>query len=70
LEAGLRTGRLVAAAAVLVLLLLHNDVWNSAPRTWALLGWLPLDIAYHVGWLVAGTLVLLLVLRVTWPRTR
>ena len=51
--------------AVLVLIVLHNDVWNRHSDA-VLLGWIPFDLAYHVAWVGLGTAVLHLVLRATW----
>ena len=66
----MRFARLAAAASVLAVMALHNDWWNRAPREAPVLGFVPADIAYHALWLAAASLVLWLVLRVTWPRER
>ncbi len=58
---------MLAAAAVAVTLVLHNDTWNRAPNDAAILG-LPWDVAYHVAWIALATLSLRLVIRAAWPR--
>ncbi len=67
---GARLPRVAVSAAVLVVMMLHNDVWHRAPRTAPALGWIPADIAYHVVWLALATLVLWAALRVAWPAGR
>ena len=57
---------LLAVLAVLLLYGLHNDIWNRAPKEGVLFGWFPLDIAYHVGWVVLAAFVLWLVMRAAW----
>lgn len=48
-----RAHRRTFAAIVLALLALHVDVWNHG-RGGLVLGWLPWDLAYHLGWMLAA----------------
>ncbi len=60
--------RIVVVLAVLVLLVLHNDGWNRERTAQAIWGWVPVDLAYHVVWVVASSAVLWLVMRAAWGR--
>lgn len=58
-------GRRLAYAALLLLYLLHNDLWYwDDPRV--VMG-LPVGLTYHVGLSVAASLVMLLMVRFAWP---
>ena len=62
-------GRLLAVIAVLVVVVLHNDDWNQEPQLEPVGGWIPADMAYHLLWLIAASVALVLVMRVTWRRS-
>lgn len=51
-----RSHRRLLAVLVVVLLVLHLDVWNHG-RAGLVLGWLPWDLAYHLAWMAAATAV-------------
>jgi hypothetical protein len=52
-------------AALLVLYLLHNDLWlwNDATRVFGL----PVGLVYHIGFSVAASIVLTLLVLKAWP---
>jgi hypothetical protein len=51
-----RAHHVLLACLVLVLLVLHLDVWNH--RVGGLVfGWLPWDLAYHLAWMAAAAAV-------------
>ena len=52
--------------ALVLLLLLHNDVWLWDDGS-LMLG-LPVGMTYHVGYSVAAFLLLLLLVKFAWPR--
>ena len=56
------------SAAVVLLLVLHNDWWNRS-HGGAVLGWIPFDLVYHVAWVGLGAIVLSWIRRATWRRT-
>lgn len=52
---------------ILIMLILHNDFWlwdRIDPLT---LGWMPVGLFYHVIYLLAATVVLVLMVRFAWP---
>ena len=55
---------------VVALFVFHNDVWNREPQLVPTAGWLPADMTYRLGWLVAASIVLGILLRVTWKQAR
>lgn len=60
--------RRVFAALVAVMVLLHVDVWNHGRTEPLVLGWLPWDLAYHLGWMALGTgLVFYMTSGALWP---
>ncbi|MDC0716046.1 hypothetical protein [Nannocystis bainbridge] len=55
------------AVLTAALIVLHIDPWNAGPGP-LLFGWLPWDLAYHLAWMAAGTLlVLYMTSRAIWP---
>ncbi|HXT21678.1 MAG TPA: DUF3311 domain-containing protein [Thermoanaerobaculia bacterium] len=59
-------GRRLAAALLVALFVLHQDVWFW--RDARLLLGMPIGLAYHVAFCVASTLLLALAVRWGWPR--
>ena len=59
-------GRRLAAALLVALFALHQDIWFW--RDARVLFGLPIGLAYHVAFCVAVTLVLALAVRWGWPR--
>lgn len=55
-------------AAMVALLVLHNDWWNRS-HGGAVLGWIPFDLAYHLAWVGLAAIVLSWILKATWGRT-
>jgi len=53
-----RGHRTLAATSIAALLVLHVDAWNASRVEPMLLGWIPFDLAYHLAWMVAASLVL------------
>lgn len=56
----------VVLAAALVLAALHQDSWFRDDPT-IVLGFLPIGLAYHVGYTLAAALFWYAVLRLAWP---
>ena len=59
-------GRRLAAALLVALFALHQDVWFWRDAR-VVLG-VPIGLAYHVAFCIAVTLVLALAVRWAWPR--
>jgi len=53
-------------AALVILLLLHNDLWLWDDAS-LLLG-LPVGMTYHIGYSLAAFLLFLLLVKFAWPR--
>ena len=58
-------GKLIAAGFVL-LFVLHQDFWWRDDAT-LLFGFLPISLAYHVGWTLLTAFGWFLVTRLAWP---
>ena len=57
----------VFAALAVALVGLHFDRWNDhRVEPWAL-GWMPADLAYHVGWVIAATALIFYLCARVWP---
>jgi hypothetical protein len=52
-------------AALVLLLALHNDFWQWDDPT-LVLG-LPIGFAYHIGYCVAASILMLLFVKLAWP---
>lgn len=59
-------GRRAVWTAFAVLFLLHHDFWNWDDRT-LLFGWLPVGLAWHVGFSVAAGVLWAAAVRWAWP---
>ena len=59
--------RLVLVLVVVVLYALHQDVWFWRTASPLLFGFLPIGITYHVGYTVAVTVLMSLLVKVAWP---
>lgn len=62
-----RRHRWVFAGAVVVLLVLHVDVWNQGRGDALILGFIPYDLAYHLLWMVVAWAVVIYMTVFVWP---
>lgn len=54
-------------AIVVLMILLHQDFWLWTNST-LLFGFLPVGLAYHLGYSVLASLVMLALVATAWPR--
>ncbi|MDQ3487869.1 MAG: DUF3311 domain-containing protein [Acidobacteriota bacterium] len=59
--------RLLLAAVVAVLYLLHQDFWFWREARPLVFGFLPIGLAYHAAYCVAVALLMWTLTRVAWP---
>jgi hypothetical protein len=59
--------RSVATAALVLLYLLHQDIWFWRTARPLVFGFLPIGLFYHVAFTLAVSLVLWLMVAVMWP---
>jgi hypothetical protein len=59
--------RLVIAALILAVFLLHQDYWNWA-KSAPLFGFLPVGLAYHAAYCVLSAALMWVLVRFAWPR--
>jgi len=59
---------LISTLAFVALFLLHHDFWNWNNHT-LVLGFLPIGLAYHVGYSLAAGLFWFLVTKYAWPHS-
>lgn len=59
-------GRTIVWGAILLLIVLHHDVWNWDSRT-LIFGIIPLTLFYHVGISIAASVVWFVATRCAWP---
>ena len=57
----------LAAAAVALLYLLHQDIWFWREARPLVLGFLPIGLFYHAIFTLAASVVMWLLVRVAWP---
>lgn len=55
------------ASALTVVALLHQDFWFWKAKT-LLFGFLPVGLAYHMGYSLLASLTLWLLVRYAWPK--
>ena len=61
------TSRLPPALAVLALYLLHQDVWFWRASRPLVFGFLPIGLAWHAGYCVAVSILMVWLTRAAWP---
>lgn len=54
------------AVLVIAVLLLHQDIWNWTNRT-LVFGFVPIGLAYHVGYSLLAATTMALLVRFLWP---
>lgn len=59
---------LISILAFVVLFILHHDFWNW-DKTTMIFGFMPVGLAYHVGYSIAAGLLWYLVCRFAWPHS-
>ena len=59
--------RLLLAAVVAALYVLHQDLWFWREARPLLFGFLPVGLAYHAGYCLAVSLLMWTLTRVAWP---
>jgi hypothetical protein len=59
--------RFLLTAAVLVLYVLHQDLWFWRDARPLVFGFMPIGLFYHVAYTLAVTVVLWLLVRHAWP---
>lgn len=58
--------RALIAAGVIVVAALHQDFWFWTDKT-LLLGFVPVGLAYHMGYCVMTALMMAALVKVAWP---
>jgi hypothetical protein len=59
--------KIIAAAIIIVLYVLHQDVWLWGQARPLVFGVLPAGLAYHVGYTLVTSLALWWLVRLAWP---
>ena len=62
------TKTILLTLLVAVVYLLHQDFWNWEKIDPLVLGFLPVGLAYHVGYSIVAALTMLALVRFAWPR--
>ncbi|MCS6860870.1 MAG: DUF3311 domain-containing protein [Abditibacteriales bacterium] len=52
---------------VVIVILLHHDIWNWKNST-LVLGFIPIGLAYHIGYSCLAALTMWLLVRLAWPK--
>ena len=53
---------------IAVVYLLHQDFWNWKKIEPLVLGFLPIGLAYHVGYSLVAALTMLVLVKFAWPK--
>jgi hypothetical protein len=51
---------------VIAVLVLHHDIWNWTNKT-LVMGFLPIGLAYHIGYAIVASLTMALLVKFAWP---
>lgn len=57
----------IFAGLALALVILHFDACNNHRIEPLVLGWIPIDLAYHLGWIVLATALVFYMTARVWP---
>lgn len=55
------------ALFVLIVAALHHDWWNWTNKS-LVLGFLPMGLAYHIGYALLASFTMLLLIKFAWPK--
>ncbi len=65
----MKRGKLLALTSlVLAFYALHQDFWNWRRAEPLVLGFLPVGLAYHVGYSIWAAVTMAVLVRLAWPR--
>lgn len=59
--------RWLLTSLVVIVVLLHQDFWLWTDRS-LVFGFLPVGLAYHLGYAILASLTMALLVRYAWPR--
>ncbi|WP_309696945.1 DUF3311 domain-containing protein [Armatimonas sp.] len=55
------------AALVVVVLILHHDIWNWTNKS-LVFGFLPIGLAYHAGYALLAACTMAVLVKFLWPK--
>ena len=58
---------LLLVSMVLTVYLLHQDFWNWKRADPLLFGFLPIGLAYHIGYSILAAIMMAVLVRFAWP---
>lgn len=65
----MKTGKaLFLAALIFAVYLLHQDFWNWKKTEPLVLGFLPIGLAYHVGYSILAAILMAVLVKLAWPK--
>jgi hypothetical protein len=59
---------LFLAALIFAVYLLHQDFWNWKKTEPLVLGFLPIGLAYHVGYSILAAILMAVLVKLAWPK--
>ncbi len=59
---------ILLALMLVTLYLLHQDFWNWKSFEPLVFGFLPIGLAYHVGYSIVASVAMVVLVRFAWPR--
>ena len=60
--------KFLLTAMVLLVYVLHQDLWNWRKYEPLLFGFLPVGLTYHVGYSILASVMMALLVRFAWPK--
>jgi hypothetical protein len=63
-----RTKILLLTLMVLVVYWLHQDYWNWTKAEPLVFGFLPVGLAYHVGYSILAAIMMAVLVKFAWPK--
>ena len=59
---------LILTLLILAVYILHQDFWNWTKAEPLVFGFLPIGLAYHAGYSVLASILMAILVKVTWPK--
>ena len=59
---------LLVTVLVLLVYLLHQDFWNWKKTEPLVFGFLPIGLAYHVGYSILASILMAVLVKIAWPK--
>ena len=63
-----RSRKILITALILAVYVVHQDLWNWSRIFPLVFGFLPVGLAYHVGYSILASILMAVLVKLAWPK--